>query len=48
MELAGKMLLAEHKKANMFSHEIMADDVKNGNQYLHFSDNFKYSENLGM
>ena len=41
------MLLTDLKKANMFSHTIMAD-VKNVNQHLHFSDNFKYSENLGM
>ena len=41
------MLLTEHKKANMISYAIMAD-VKNGNQHLHFSDNLKYSENLGM
>ena len=46
-EPAGKMLLTEHKKANMFSHAIMAD-VKKSNQHLHFSDNLKYSENLGM
>ena len=43
-----KMVLTEHKKANMFSHAIMADDVKYGNQHLHFFDNFKYSETLGM
>ena len=43
----GKILLAEYKMMNMFSHAIMAD-VKNGNQQLHFSDNLKYSENLGM
>ena len=42
--LAGKMFLTEHKKANVFSHTIMAD-VKNGNQQLHFSDILKYSEN---
>ena len=47
MGLAGKMLLTEHKNENMFSHAIMAD-VKNGNHHLHFSDNFKYSENLVM
>ena len=37
----------EHKKANMFSHAIMAD-IKNGKQHLHFSDNLKYSENLDL
>ena len=37
----------EHKKANMLSYAIMAD-VKTGNQHLHFFDNLKYSENLGM
>ena len=47
IKLAAKMLLMEHKKVNMFSHAIMAD-VKNGNQHLHFSENLKYSENLGM
>ena len=48
METSGKMLLTEHKKENMFSQAIM-DDVKNGNQHLHFSENnFKYSENLGL
>ena len=41
------MHLTEHKKANMFSHAVMAD-VKYGNQRLHFSDNLKYSENLDM
>ena len=41
------MFLTEHKKANMFSQAIMID-VKNGNQHYHFSDNLKYSENLGM
>ena len=46
-QLAGKMLLMEHKKVNMFSHAKMAD-VKNGNQHLHFSENLKHSENLGM
>ena len=47
LTLAEKMLLSEHKKANMFSHAIMAD-VKNVNQHLHLSDNLKYSEKLGM
>ena len=41
------MFLTEHKKANMFFHAIMAD-IKNGNQNLPFSDNLKYSENLGI
>ena len=41
------MLLTEHKKANMSSHAIMAD-VKYVNQHLHFSDNLKYSEKIGM
>ena len=41
------MLLMEHKKENKFSHAIMAD-VKNRNQHLHFFDNLKYSENLGI
>ena len=41
------MLLTKHKKTDMLSRAIMAD-IKNGNQHLHFSDNLKYSENLGM
>ena len=41
------MLLTEHKKANTFSDAIMSD-LKHGNQHLHFSDNVKYSENLGI
>ena len=35
------------KKTNMFSHAIMAD-VENVNQHLNFSNNLKYSEDLGM